>query len=201
MTQQLIGAIISALIILGGMYAIVRNLFVFLVDEVRGHPGKAWYDRPYLFRMLAWAFSLLWLFGPYEALNLGDEGRRLATYAAYVLSAASWLWVARVSFLDGIPQHLFHLRTRQTKEMSWHSLAGLTYLGQVLFAAAFGALFIFITADSTFVEVIVRVAAFVFLIGTAFMSLLRMDYLTGVDHSFTESMQHVIGGRDAGQTH
>lgn len=200
---QFVGAIIAGLIILGGLFAIVRNLVVFFIDLLRGADGKPWSDRPYLFRALAWIFTLVWLFGPYagryDVLHLTHEQQQFTTLGLFVLTAAAWLWVLRVSFLDGIPQQLFHLRTRQTPAMSWQGIGTLTYLFQLLCAIGLGVLFVFVAQDIN--PIVTQVLVVVLLLGTGFMSVLRMNYIAGADHTLGEKIQHVLGGRDAGQPH
>jgi hypothetical protein len=203
MPAQIIGATIAALIILGGMYAIVRNLAVFFLDMFRGFGGKAWYNRPYLFRALAWAFTLVWLYGPYagkyDALHLSVDQQRGVTLGLYLAAAASWLWLLRVSYLDGIPQHFLHLPTRGQRGISWHGMGNVTYLLQLLCAAALGVLFVYFSGDIN--AIILQVAALALVVITAVLSLWRTSYLAGMEHTFRETAIHVFGGRDAGPPH
>ncbi len=197
MTSSIVGAVITSLIILGGLYAIARNLFVFFVDQVRGHPGTWWFDRPYLFRSLAWTFTLFWLFGPYDVLQLGTQGLRWLAFGFYIVAAAAWLWILRVSFLDGIAQRGLKSGPSWARWLGFGGHATLTFLIQLVCAGALGYVFLRAGLSSPLVWVVVVA----FLIGTAGMSLWRMSVLIGPGHTFGERMQHVLGGREAGPPH
>ena len=201
---HIIGAVITALIILGGLYAILRNFAIFLVDGLRGHPGKAWYNRPYLFRAIAVTATLFWLFGPFyganDVLHLSADQQHITLFALYIVAAATSLWVLRIGFLDRIPQSMLHLRTNRRGFISWGTLAIVSYLIQLACAVAVGLLFAFAPGGSQSLGV--RALVLVFLLASAFTSLWRMSYLAGPDnHTLTQQMEHVLGGRDAGPLH
>jgi hypothetical protein len=199
---EVIGAIIRALIILGGLFAVARNLGIFFIGGLRGHAGQRWYNRPYLFRALAWTFTLFWLFGPYYTPNnifqLTESQTRITSFALFMLAAAAWLWVERISFLDGIPQQILPKKPAWARWLGWEGHATLTYLIQLVCAAAIGLLFISVTSKSI---ALAWLAVLPFLIGTAGMAFWRFTCMVGPDHTFGEVMQHVLGGRDAGQPH
>ena len=200
MTQQFVAAIIRALIILGGMFAITRNLGIFFAGELIGHSGKRWFDRPYLFRALASAFTLFWIFGPfvpqYNVFHLTITELRTASLALYLLAAAAWLWIERISFLDGIPQQELPQGPAWAHWLGWQGHASLTFVIQFLSAAALGILFV-VFGNSALRWLVVLP----FLIGTAGMSFWRFTTLTGDNHSLGERLQHVLAGRDVGPPH
>jgi hypothetical protein len=207
---HIIAAIIVALVMLGGLYAIARNTAVFLVDALRGHPGKAWYDRPYLFRALAWIFTLFWLFGPYTSLPLNDSQRQILAFALYILTAAAWLWILRISYLDGIPQQQLVRGPSWAKGMGWHGHSLLTYLFQLVAAVGIGVLFNLLGSHQLFgldpndpsSKPLFFLVALPFLLLTGLMSLWRVSLLLGSEpHTLGEQVQHLVGGRDAGSPH
>lgn len=210
MTGQIIAAVIVALIMLGGLYAIARNTFVFLADALRGHQGSAWYDRPYLFRALAWIFVLAWLFGPYTSLGLDAGQRQALAFSLYILTAAAWLWVLRISFLDGIPQQQFRLGPSWGKRMGWTGHTVITYIVQLVAAAGIGVLFTLlgsgklfgIDPNTTAAKPLFFVVALPFLLLTGLMSMWRVSLLMGPEHhSVREQVRHLVGGREAGPPH
>jgi hypothetical protein len=197
---EVIGALIRALIILGGLFAIARNLGIFFIGGLRGHSGQRWYNRPYLFRALAWTFTLFWLFGPYygtsNVFQLTENQTRITSFVLFLLAAAAWLWVERVSFLDGIPQQILPAGPAWARGIGWEGHATLTYLIQLVCAAAFGLIFV------TFgVTALAWLVVLPFLIGTAGMAFWRFSCMIGPDHTFGETVQHMLGGRDAGPPH
>jgi hypothetical protein len=200
MTVQVIGAAIRALIILGGLYAIIRNLGIFLVGVARGQQGKSWYNRPYLFRALAWCFTLFWLFGPYyspyNVFQLTHDQSNIVAFTLFLLAAAAWLWIERISFLDGIPQQELPNGPAWAQRLGWEGHATLTYLIQLACAAALGLLFVAFAKSG-----LVWLVILPFLIGTAGMSFWRFTCMTGEDHTLGEKLQHALGGRDAGPPH
>ena len=214
MVMHIIGAVITALIILGGLFTIIRNFARFLIDSLRGHPGKAWIDRPYLFRAIAATATIFWLFAPYHdtnnTLNLDASQQQWASFGLYLTAAAAWLWMLRISFLNSIPAEMVPLRTKQKGRLSWQAVGVIGFLVQLLFAAGVGALFAFTTniealfafIPSGVLSVLERVAIFVLLLASAFMSLWRTSFAAaGPDHTFAERLQHVVGGPAAGPPH
>jgi hypothetical protein len=205
MFVHVVGAVIAALILLGGLYTILRNFTLFLVDSLRGHPGVPWFNRPYLFRALGVLALILWLYGPYSGVNntlqLTGEEQRLTAFALYVIAAANGLWTLRISFLTSIPPALLPYRTHQRGRISWRDLATVSYLLQLVLAAAIGSLFAFFPDGIQ--AILARIGVLALLLGSAFVSLWRTSYITAVgpEHSFAERLQHVVGGPDAGPPH
>lgn len=200
-----IGATIVSLVILGGLYAIARNLVVFIVDLMHGHGNKAWFDRPYLFRVLAWVFTLFWLFGPYKSLHISTFQTQALSFALYVCAAAAWLWLLRIGFLDGIPQTLFNQGPAWAKHLGWHGHAAITYGIQLICAAGIGLVFVLVgsqqLAGIPARSPLVFLLVLPFLLGTAAMSLWRISSLTSQIHTLPERVAHLVGGRDAGAPH
>jgi hypothetical protein len=204
MVAHIIGAVVAAIIMLAGLYSILRNVVLFLNDQLRGHPGKWWVDRPYFFRAVAWTATLFWLYGPTfaaTALGFNENQLRIGVFALYMLAAASFLWVLRVSFINSIPATIKPIRTRQAGIISWNGIALSTYLVQLVFAAGIGAIFAF--ADGTnqawWMLVLGRLAVLVLLVGSALASLWRTSYIAGPEpHTFRQRMDHVIGGTEGG---
>jgi hypothetical protein len=204
MVAHIIGAVVAAIIMLAGLYSILRNVVLFLNDQLRGHPGKWWVDRPYFFRALAWTATLFWLYGPTfaaTALSFNENQLRLSVFVLYMVAAASFLWVLRVSFINSIPATIRPIRTRQAWIISWNGIALSTYLLQLVFAAGIGAIFAF--ADGTnqawWMLVLGRLAVLVLLVGSALASLWRTSYIAGPEpHTFRQRMDHVIGGTEGG---
>lgn len=200
-----VAAIVVALIILGGLYSIARNLAVLLAETARGQQSKAWYDRPYLFRVVASAFTLFWLFGPYQALHLNAGQVQALGFSLYLIAAAAWLWLLRISFLDGIPQHLLKLGPAWGRGLGWQGHLGITYLVQLLCAAGVGLGFTLLGASSFHTSApkvpIALIVVVPFLLITAAVSSWRISLLAGPDHTVGERLLHVIGGRDAGPPH
>jgi hypothetical protein len=193
----LIGAIISGLIILGGLYAIIRNFAIFLFHITIRQRTKPFYNQPYLFRTLAWIFTLFWLYGPYSSLHFSQEGEKWLAFTFYMLAAVNWLWVARVSFLDGIPQQEFQLGPSWAHVIGWQGHATITYLIQVMCAAGLGFIFISVELSS-----ILRWALVVLLfLISIILSTWRISIQTGHDHTLSERLQHALGGREAGPPH
>lgn len=211
---HIIGAVVTALIILGGLFTILRSFARFLADSLRGHPGKAWLDRPYLFRAIATTATLFWLFAPYHgannALALDDSQQQWTSFGLYIVAAVAWLWMLRISFINSIPADMVPLRTKQKGRLSWQAVGAIGFLVQLIFAAGVGALFAFTTniesalafIPSGLLSVLERVAVLVFLLASAFMSLWRTAFAAaGPDHTFAERLQHVVGGPTAGTPH
>ena len=192
-TPHYIGTVIAALIILGGLYAIARNFAVFFIDILRGSGGKQWFNRPYLFRALAWAFTLFWLYGPYTDLHLTQTNERILAFGFFIFASAAWLWVLRVSFLDGIPQQELSSGPAWAKGIGWNGHATLTYLIQLVCATILGLIFVSFGKDSPLYWLLV----IPFLIGTAGMSIWRISTLTAPGETLGEHLQHALAGRDA----
>ncbi len=210
MYGHIIAAVFVALIMLGGIFAIARNTVIFLVDTLHGNAGKAWYNRPYLFRGLAWFFTLTWLFGPYTSLGLDTTQQQIMAFALYIVVAASWLWVLRVSFMDGIPQRQFKLGPAWGIRLGWSGHATITYLFQLLSAAGIGVLFVLLGANRLLglnptdpsSKPLFFLVVLPFLIIIGLMSMWRVSLLMGgVTHTPIEAVQHIIGGREAGPAH
>ncbi len=198
--SHIIGAVFTALIILIGLYTILRSFTLFLVDGLRGVPGVAWYNRPYLFRAIAVTATLFWLFGHFkgqqDSLHLPAEQQRLVLFGLYVLAAAAGLWVLRIGFWRSIPAAMRPLRTNRPGYISWGTLAGVSYLIQLACAVAVGALFVFAPGGAE--SWLVRIAVFAILLISAYTSLWRMSYLAGPDNdALRAQMDQVLGGRPA----
>lgn len=204
MVLHIIGAVITALIILGGLYLILRNITLFLTDALRGHPGSAWIDRPYLFRAIASTATLFWLFGPYrganDALHLTGNQQQWVAFSLYLTAAAAWLWILRINFIKNIPADLLPQRTRQPGRLSWQGIGVIGYLAQLVLAAGVGALFAFGPGGAQ--SILVRLGVLVLLLASAFTSLWRISFVAaGPDHTFAQRLQHVVGGPTAGPPH
>ncbi|MBA3825821.1 MAG: hypothetical protein H0X24_18215 [Ktedonobacterales bacterium] len=198
--SHIIGAVITALIILAGLYTVLRNFTLFLVDGLRGLPGVAWYNRPYLFRAIAVTATLFWLFGPFygkqDSLHLPTDQQRFVLFALYVLAAAAGLWVLRIGFWRSIPAAMRPLRTNQPGFISWGTLAAVSYLIQLTCAITVGLLFAFAPGGTGSWPV--RIAVFAILLISGYTSLWRMSYLAGPDNDALRSqMEQAFGGRPA----
>lgn len=202
MAGAIVGAVIAALVILGGLFSALRYLVLFLVDQLRGHPGQAWFNRPYLFRSIAFTATLFWLYGTNftaTALQFGAEQQRLASFVLYLVAAACFLWTLRISFLNSIPAEVRAVRARGSGLTGWGMLAGSSFLVQVVCAAGVGALFAFPPANLPWYGVVLaRLGVFVLLIISALASLWRTSYLAGpAHHTLSQRWEHVIGTHDA----
>ncbi len=201
MVPQIIGAILAIIIILGAMYGIIRNVVIFLFDAMRGNASTPWFQRPYLFRALAWTATLFWLYGPYtgnnNVLQFTADQQHITAFALYVVAAAGWLWVWHINFINRIPQHMLNLRFGAHGRTGWHWLSGQIYLVQLGIAIGVGALFAY--APVSISPILLRLAAFVLLLGSGFASLYRATYLIGPGHTLGERIQHAIGEHDTTQ--
>ncbi len=200
MVGHIIGAIVAAVIMLAGLYSILRNVVLFLADQLRGHPGTWWVDRPYLFRAIAWTATLFWLYGPaFESTALGfqENQQRISVFVLYMIAAASFLWVLRVGFINSVPAAIKPIRTRKAGIMSWNAIAATTYVVQLVLAAGIGAVFAFVegTGQPWWMTVLTRVGVLVLLVASALVSLWRTSYIAGPEpHTFRQRIDHVIGG-------
>jgi hypothetical protein len=200
---HIIGAVLTALIILAGLYTVLRNFTLFLVDGLRGQPGVAWYNRPSLFRAVAVTATLFWLFGPFtgkqDTLHLPIDQQRLIVFGLYVFAAAAGLWVLRIGFWRSIPTAMRPLRTNQRGYLSWGAIAAVSYLTQLTCAIVVGVLFVFAPGGTE--SWFVRIAIFAILLISGYMSLWRMSYLAGPDNdALRAQMEQAFGGRTASPT-
>jgi hypothetical protein len=202
MAGAIVGVVLAALIILGGLFSALRYLVLFLADQLRGHPGQAWFNRPYLFRAIAFTATLFWLYGTnFEAtaLRFDTSEQRVASFALYLLAATCFLWTLRISFLNAIPAEVRAVRTRGSGLTGWGTLAGTAFFVQVLCAAGVGALFAFLPANLPWYSVVLsRLGVFILFIISALASLWRTSYLAGpAHHTLSQRWEHVIGTHDA----
>jgi hypothetical protein len=190
MSAHLAGAIISGIIILGGVIAVFYNLERFFIDELRGHRGKSFFERPFLWRAIASAFTLFWLFAPYSQIGLDDSQRRLLAFALFMIMAAAWLWLVAVGYLAGLSPQQRQVGPAWAHGLGWSGHLALSYLLQLVCAAALG--YLYVQFSNTQLLWILLVP---FLIGTIGVSSWRMALLTP-NHTLAQRMQHVLGGHD-----
>jgi hypothetical protein len=196
---NMIGAGIAALIILAGLFSVARNLYLLVAHSRRGQDHRAWFDRPYLFRALAWTATLFWLYGgefEKQALHFSPDQVRVAAFALYMVAAACFLWVLRGSFHNSLTPELLAVRTRQRGVIGWRGIEWITYIIQLIFAAGIGALFAFVQANGQpwWATVLIRLGALALLIASGIANFWRTSYRAGPGkHTLRQRFEHVIG--------
>lgn len=194
-----IAAVIAALIILAGLFSVARNLYLLITHRRQEPAQRAWFDRPYLFRALAWTATLLWLYGgefEKNMLNFSTDQVRVAAFVLYMIAAACFLWVLRGNFHNSLTPDLLAMRTRQRGVIGWRGIELTTYAIQLVFAAGVGTLFAFVdtSAQPWWGIVLIRVGALALLIASGIANFWRTSYLAGPGkHTLRQRFEHVIG--------
>ncbi len=171
MSLQIIGAVISSLIILWGFVAIARNLFAFITHLLDVESQQHWYNLPHGFSAAAWTFSLFWLFLPYDNLHISRTSNQKLAFALYLLAALAWLWTQRINFLNNLPADVRKEGVCWGKSLGWNGHMFLTYLIQAVCAAALGVIFLLFGSQSY----LLLLMLIPLVIGTAGVSLWRLS--------------------------
>ncbi len=148
MSLQIIGAVISSIIILWGVIAIARNLFAFITHFLDFESQEHWFNLPHGFRAAAWTFSLFWLFLPYDNLHIARASNQKLAFVLYLLAALAWLWTQRISFLNNLPADVRKEGVCWGKSLGWNGHLFITYLIQAICAASLGIIFLLFGAQS-----------------------------------------------------